>query len=88
MVPEKQGLKLKEPGSDKFLTFCLSSGSRKTRIETDLSAKHRRGNLRRLSSGSRKTRIETGNYGHNLGLSQTCLSSGSRKTRIETTLAM
>ncbi len=59
MVPEKQGLKL----VSLFLAGCLailslSSGSRKTRIETD-EIGGTQPPLHGLSSGSRKTRIET-----------------------------
>ena len=60
MVPEKQGLKLTfslafSPGAN-----SLSSGSRKTRIETSYIQKQKQKQKQSLSSGSRKTRIETG----------------------------
>ena len=82
MVPEKQGLKQPYAWSLKVGGEGLSSGSRKTRIETPKGNRLSR-ITRSLSSGSRKTRIETQGicvdadyvYG---------LSSGSRKTRIET----
>jgi len=59
VVPEKQGLKPRgAPGQWTLDRFSLSSGSRKTRIETDEKI-----NIEKLkvglSSGSRKTRIET-----------------------------
>jgi len=58
VVPEKQGLKLKIMAGRESKFTRLSSGSRKTRIETffhHLLAQQDE----RLSSGSRKTRIET-----------------------------
>jgi len=59
VVPEKQGLKRCPEGEGAKELDSLSSGSRKTRIET---RKSRGGNMSiwpGLSSGSRKTRIET-----------------------------
>jgi len=62
----------------------LSSGSRKTRIETVLKSFVFETNIDCLSSGSRKTRIETSFSHSKASLAQEGLSSGSRKTRIET----
>ena len=64
-------------------TFGLSSGSRKTRIETGQDENGYGWTIKGLSSGSRKTRIETIAPAFAL-LYQARLSSGSRKTRIET----
>jgi len=58
VVPEKQGLKPKVMAALPFPLNRLSSGSRKTRIETD-ELPLDIANLAGLSSGSRKTRIET-----------------------------
>ena len=64
--------------------ISLSSGSRKTRIET-LNSQDELSPFFRLSSGSRKTRIETWIALGTAGSAEKSLSSGSRKTRIETT---
>ena len=58
MVPEKQGLKLADEKTTEPSERCLSSGSRKTRIET-LVLTGVACFFVGLSSGSRKTRIET-----------------------------
>jgi len=58
VVPEKQGLKLPPALTDRYAKKSLSSGSRKTRIETYHSEVFQL-DLSGLSSGSRKTRIET-----------------------------
>ena len=58
MVPEKQGLKLRSLSISARPGSSLSSGSRKTRIET-LTIKEVEQAIEGLSSGSRKTRIET-----------------------------
>jgi len=58
VVPEKQGLKPPAEVSTQAIVFRLSSGSRKTRIETKKS-EYKAFGYPRLSSGSRKTRIET-----------------------------
>ena len=63
----------------------LSSGSRKTRIETGNKEAVPFGDWR-LSSGSRKTRIETEKRIMAIICDAVSLSSGSRKTRIETLL--
>jgi len=66
----------------------LSSGSRKTRIETFSILSKDLIVFDCLSSGSRKTRIETlDTKGQKLVLFS-CLSSGSRKTRIETVFSL
>ena len=82
MVPEKQGLKLDEVRDGTALRIGLSSGSRKTRIETGRATADAQ-TYTGLSSGSRKTRIETASQVFS-GFNLICLSSGSRKTRIET----
>ncbi len=58
MVPEKQGLKLGTSLMAIETFVCLSSGSRKTRIETTYLIQSIQAKMS-LSSGSRKTRIET-----------------------------
>ncbi len=59
MVPEKQGLKLLPPHPQFQNFYSLSSGSRKTRIETVPFSPLQEVTKIGLSSGSRKTRIET-----------------------------
>ncbi len=83
MVPEKQGLKLGHP-------YCwwersiasLSSGSRKTRIETK-EADDSNQPVLRLSSVPEKQGLKLRKEEPS-GFSSSCLSMGSRKTRIET----
>jgi len=83
VVPEKQGLKLDPLIRVIIPPTGLSSGSRKTRIETAKNMTVYACVRASLSSGSRKTRIETAlQPGRPLPVSR--LSSGSRKTRIET----
>jgi len=60
VVPEKQGLKRDiDIGIAGQKKMSLSSGSRKTRIETAETERISAQAGRCLSSGSRKTRIET-----------------------------
>jgi len=59
VVPEKQGLKLYLYKKRAGKSESLSSGSRKTRIETKIQVIVA-WTSDSLSSGSRKTRIETG----------------------------
>jgi hypothetical protein len=58
VVPEKQGLKLGHSSYTGSTAYCLSGGSRKTRIETKKEIGYKR-EVKGLSGGSRKTRIET-----------------------------
>jgi len=85
VVPEKQGLKPSYQTANVGDLTGLSSGSRKTRIET-LDKKRLGSHDLSLSSGSRKTRIETSLDGLDFLRVVEGLSSGSRKTRIETPL--